>query len=546
MDRGPLAGTVARRVRLGRRQFLGGALALGATRWPRPLTRRAGAQPKFTSVARSRWASPPAIRCPHGVVLWTRLAPEPLHRAAACRPDVVVVDWEVAERRADAAASCARHRAATPEWATRSTSRSTGSSPARWYWYRFRAGGEVSPVGRTRTAPAVDAPLERLRFAFASCQHYEQGYYGAYHHMAGDDLDLRRLPRRLHLRIVLGPGPRAQARRAGAAHARGLPHPPRALQDRPRPAGRRTRPARGSSPGTTTRSTTTTRTIARSDAHPREWFLRAPRRRLPGVLRAHAAAALHGPARSRTCASTTSSRSATCRASTCSTTASTARTSPARGPGRGGSTVVEDCAERLDPQLTLLGEVQEQLARDEPRPLARPLERDRAADAHGAARPQAGPGQQFWTDGWDGYPAARRRLLDSLGHAQAGQPGRDRRRRARLLRDRPQARLRRPEVAGGGRPSSSAPRSPRSSAGRSRRWTRSAGRTRTCAWPTALAAATCAIDVDAAADCRPSCARCATVTQPRAEVDTLATFVVEDGRTGAVRRDARAQPRLSR
>jgi alkaline phosphatase D len=69
-----------------------------------------------------------------------------------------------------------------------------GLEPGREYWYRFRAGGgdnaATSPVGRTRTAPAAGAPVARLRFAFASCQHWEQGYYGAHRHMLDDDPDL--------------------------------------------------------------------------------------------------------------------------------------------------------------------------------------------------------------------------------------------------------------------------------------------------------------------------------------------------------------------
>lgn len=44
--------------------------------------------------------------------------------------------------------------------------------PGRVYWYRFRAGGVQSPIGRTRTAPAIGAPLQRLRLALASCQQY--------------------------------------------------------------------------------------------------------------------------------------------------------------------------------------------------------------------------------------------------------------------------------------------------------------------------------------------------------------------------------------
>jgi alkaline phosphatase D len=60
----------------------------------------------------------------------------------------------------------------------------------RWYWYRFLAGDAVSPVGRTRTAPDAGAASPRLRFAFASCQQYEQGYFNAYRPIAADAPDL--------------------------------------------------------------------------------------------------------------------------------------------------------------------------------------------------------------------------------------------------------------------------------------------------------------------------------------------------------------------
>jgi alkaline phosphatase D len=64
-----------------------------------------------------------------------------------------------------------------------------GLGPDRWYWYRFSARGEASPVGRTRTAPAPAAAPARLRFAVASCQDFQNGYYAAYRHMARADLD---------------------------------------------------------------------------------------------------------------------------------------------------------------------------------------------------------------------------------------------------------------------------------------------------------------------------------------------------------------------
>ena len=64
-----------------------------------------------------------------------------------------------------------------------------GLHPSRWYWYRFRVGNEVSPIGRTRTAPAFGAALDELQFAFVSCQHYGNGYYPALRRMAEEDLE---------------------------------------------------------------------------------------------------------------------------------------------------------------------------------------------------------------------------------------------------------------------------------------------------------------------------------------------------------------------
>ena len=40
----------------------------------------------------------------------------------------------------------------------------------RWYFYRFLLGNAVSGTGRTRTLPAPDAVVARLRLAYASCQ----------------------------------------------------------------------------------------------------------------------------------------------------------------------------------------------------------------------------------------------------------------------------------------------------------------------------------------------------------------------------------------
>jgi alkaline phosphatase D len=62
--------------------------------------------------------------------------------------------------------------------------------PDRWYWYQFQAAGEASPIGRTRTFPPPESTPSKLKFAFASCQHYETGHFTAYRHMAREELDL--------------------------------------------------------------------------------------------------------------------------------------------------------------------------------------------------------------------------------------------------------------------------------------------------------------------------------------------------------------------
>lgn len=64
-----------------------------------------------------------------------------------------------------------------------------GLAPDRWYFYRFFAAGEDSPVGRTRTFPRRGDACARMRFAVASCQDYQNGFFNAYANMAAEELD---------------------------------------------------------------------------------------------------------------------------------------------------------------------------------------------------------------------------------------------------------------------------------------------------------------------------------------------------------------------
>jgi alkaline phosphatase D len=125
-----------------------------------------------------------------GVVLWTRLAPRPLEPGGGLPPEIIEVEWELGS---DDARRQVRRRGralATPQLGHSVHVEVDGLEPDRWYWYRFRAGGAESPAGHTRTFPGAESMPERFRFAFASCQHYEQGLFTAYEHMAHDELDL--------------------------------------------------------------------------------------------------------------------------------------------------------------------------------------------------------------------------------------------------------------------------------------------------------------------------------------------------------------------
>ncbi|MGW4159739.1 alkaline phosphatase D family protein [Streptomyces sp. NPDC004788] len=126
---------------------------------------------------------------PDGILLWTRVTPTPDAVPGSGQGPDVTVGWELAE-----------DRGFTRIVAEGSTVASAGSDhtvkadvrglrPATAYFYRFTAGGTVSPAGRTRTAPAADA-ADGIRFGVVSCANWEAGYFSPYRHLAArTDLD---------------------------------------------------------------------------------------------------------------------------------------------------------------------------------------------------------------------------------------------------------------------------------------------------------------------------------------------------------------------
>ena len=163
-------------IGLNRRDLLTAVLAAGTAP---AFIRNARAQdlPRFALGIAS--GQPQADR----VVLWTMLTGPDL-------PSDVAVSWELAEDE-----TFLRIVARGVELARAGDAHSVhaepdGLKPARWYWYRFRSLGQTSAVGRTRTAPAADAVVDRFDFAITSCQRWDAGHFAAWRHAAAENLDV--------------------------------------------------------------------------------------------------------------------------------------------------------------------------------------------------------------------------------------------------------------------------------------------------------------------------------------------------------------------
>lgn len=397
-----------------RRAFLGslGALtALSAARsWP------ALAQPRFAGDPFTLGVASGYPR-PDGMVLWTRLMGE-------LAPAPVPVRWEIANDEGMRGIVASGTATAAPEWAHSVHVEASGLSPERWYWYRFRAGDAVSPVGRTRTAPAAGAAAARLRFAFASCQQYEQGWFTAHRHMAADDLDL-----------VAFLGDYIYESSWGREHVRkhGAPEPHTLEAYRARYALYKSDPDlqkshaacpwivtwddhevvndyAGEQPGY---DAPPAAFLARRAAAYRAFYEHMP---LPSTMRP---APGHGEMRIYT----NLDWGALARFHVLDDRQYRALQACRQPATRGAPTVAPIACESLaDPARTLLGPAQEAW-------LSRSLGESRASWNILAQQTlmaqmdrRLGPERQFWTDGWDGYPAARRRLLQELQSRKTRNP----------------------------------------------------------------------------------------------------------------------------
>lgn len=348
---------------------------------------------------------------PDGMVLWTRLI-------GADLPERVDVQWEVAHDEAFTRLAARGTAPAEARWAHSVHAEPRGLAPGRPYWYRFTALGQRSPPGRTRTAPRRDraAPLQ---FMIASCQRWDHGHWAAWRD-AAEQADAGRLDLVLFLGDYVYESPRqaGKVREHEGGECRTLAdYRARYAQYKADPALQAAHAAapwlyvwddhevdndyaglvdQGRSRHFAQRRAAAYQACWEHQPMPLAWRPRGPDLRIYGHLDWGADVRI-----------------------LCLDDRQYRDPQACQRPEIGGGTSVRrgDCPELADPRRTLLGAAQEAwLQRDAWRGDARwhlVAQQTLMAPLH-ASDPAQPAEQRVWTDGWDGYPAARERLLRQI------------------------------------------------------------------------------------------------------------------------------------
>lgn len=149
-------------------------------------------------------ATPPRIRehpftlgiasgdpLPSAVVIWTRLAPEPLDPLGGLPPEKnIPVRWQIVSDEHFSRNLREGTAIARGAYAYSVHVDVQGLRPSTEYYYRFAVGDWISDTGRTRTAPLPGARIDELTFAVASCNSFGAGWFTSAGHLADEDVDL--------------------------------------------------------------------------------------------------------------------------------------------------------------------------------------------------------------------------------------------------------------------------------------------------------------------------------------------------------------------
>ncbi len=391
---------------LNRRHLLTGLAALTAGAAPAYLRHaRAADTPRFALGIAS---GQPQSRT---VVLWTMLT-------GADLPPQVDVAWELAEDEAFQRIAARGSEAARAEDQHSVHAEPQGLAPDRWYWFRFRALGQQSAVGRTRTAPAADARVQQLQYAIASCQRYDVGHYAAWRHAAAEPLDLMVFLGDYLYEYAAAPPANAVRALSGGRVKTLADYRARYALHKSDPALQAAHAAApwllvwddhevendyASLQGEFLQADFASQRAAAYQAYWEHLPLPKAARPLNGEMRMHGRLDWGQLARIHLLDDRQMRDVQVC----------------PKQPTRGGSNTVRvaDCPALMDHRRSLLGAAQERWLADgwtTDRPWNLVAQQTLMARFSWEEPSAANQGGQFWTDGWDGYPAARRRLLQTV------------------------------------------------------------------------------------------------------------------------------------
>ena len=342
---------------------------------------------------------------PSGMVLWTRIT-------GADLPDQVDVSWELARDESFKQIVARGIETAQAAWAHSVHAEPSGLEPGRRYWYRFTALGQQSPAGRTATAPAADANAT-LNFAIASCQRWDAGHFAAWRHMAQEDLDVV---------MFLGDYIYEYASRPDAIRRHEGLMANTLASYRARYATYKADPALQAA------HACAPWLVVWDDHEVDNDYANLQSQMLEVNFERRRAAAYQAYWEHMPFPKSARPRGADMRITGRFDWGTLARIhllddrqyrdpQACPKPGRGGSTIVmqKTCADLTDPKRTLLGVVQEKWLTDgwdSTRPWNLVAQQTLMA-RYSWRDPSNGDGQ-YWTDGWDGYAAARNRLLGTV------------------------------------------------------------------------------------------------------------------------------------
>ena len=114
------------------------------------------------------------------VILWTRLSPND----SSARLEVI---WEIALDQQFKQMIKTNKVITTAAQDFTVKVDATGLLPNQRYFYRFRFGDKISPVGQTKTLPINPT---KVSFAVCSCSNYPAGYFYVYREMAKQNVDV--------------------------------------------------------------------------------------------------------------------------------------------------------------------------------------------------------------------------------------------------------------------------------------------------------------------------------------------------------------------